>query len=65
MMRLGRSSMLEVLDSEFVKFARAKGLVETCDENYFAISIKNKKSYSALIFKLLAKSREVTNIPLK
>jgi len=29
MMRLGRSSMLEVLDSEFVKFARAKGLVET------------------------------------
>ena len=28
-MRLGRSSMLEVLDSVFVKFARAKGLVET------------------------------------
>ena len=28
-MRLGRSSMLEVLDSEFVKFARAKGLAET------------------------------------
>ena len=28
MMRLGRSSMLEVLDSEFVKFARVKGLHE-------------------------------------
>lgn len=28
MMRLARSSMLEVLDSEFVKFARVKGLTE-------------------------------------
>ncbi len=28
MVRLGRSSMLEVLDSEFVKFARVKGLAE-------------------------------------
>lgn len=28
MMRLGRSSMLEVLDSEYVKFARIKGLRE-------------------------------------
>ena len=28
MMRLGRSSMLEVLDSEFIKFARVKGLTE-------------------------------------
>jgi peptide/nickel transport system permease protein len=28
MMRLGRSSMLEVLDSEYVKFARVKGLHE-------------------------------------
>ena len=28
MVRLGRSSMLEVLDSEFVKFARVKGLSE-------------------------------------
>ncbi len=29
MMRLGRSSMLEILDSEFVKFARIKGLTES------------------------------------
>ena len=29
MVRLGRSSMLEVLDSEYVKFARIKGLSET------------------------------------
>ena len=29
MVRLGRSSMLEVLDSEYVKFARVKGLGET------------------------------------
>ena len=29
MMRLGRSSMLEVLDSEFIKFARVKGLTES------------------------------------
>jgi peptide/nickel transport system permease protein len=28
MVRLGRSSMLEVLDSEYVKFARIKGLSE-------------------------------------
>ena len=28
MVRLGRSSMLEVLDSEYVKFARVKGLAE-------------------------------------
>ena len=28
MVRLGRSSMLEILDSEFVKFARVKGLKE-------------------------------------
>ena len=28
MMRLGRSSMLEILDSEFIKFARVKGLKE-------------------------------------
>ncbi len=28
MVRLGRSSMLEVLDSEYVKFARVKGLPE-------------------------------------
>ena len=28
MVRLGRSSMLEVLDSEYVKFARIKGLAE-------------------------------------
>ena len=28
MMRLGRSSMLDILDSEFVKFARVKGLAE-------------------------------------
>jgi ABC-type dipeptide/oligopeptide/nickel transport system permease component len=28
MVRLGRSSMLEVLDSEYVKFARVKGLTE-------------------------------------
>ena len=28
MMRLGRSSMLEILDSEFIKFARVKGLQE-------------------------------------
>jgi peptide/nickel transport system permease protein len=28
MMRLGRSSMLEILDSEYVKFARVKGLHE-------------------------------------
>jgi len=28
MVRLGRSSMLEVLDSEYVKFARIKGLKE-------------------------------------
>ena len=28
MMRLGRSSMLEILDSEYVKFARIKGLKE-------------------------------------
>ncbi len=28
MMRLGRSSMLDILDSEFVKFARVKGLKE-------------------------------------
>ena len=28
MMRLGRSSMLEILDSEFMKFARVKGLGE-------------------------------------
>ena len=28
MMRLGRSGMLEILDSEFIKFARAKGLNE-------------------------------------
>ena len=29
MMRLGRSSMLDILDSEFVKFARVKGMRET------------------------------------
>ena len=29
MMRLGRSSMLEVLDSEFIKFARVKGQTES------------------------------------
>ena len=29
MMRLGRSSMLEILDSEYIKFARVKGLSET------------------------------------
>ena len=29
LMRLGRSSMLEVLDSEFIKFARVKGLTES------------------------------------
>ena len=29
MVRLGRSSMLEVLDSEYVKFARIKGLSES------------------------------------
>ena len=28
MVRLGRSSMLDVLDSEYVKFARVKGLPE-------------------------------------
>lgn len=28
MMRLGRSSMLEILDSEYIKFARVKGLKE-------------------------------------
>ncbi len=28
MMRLGRSSMLEILDSEFIKFAKVKGLQE-------------------------------------
>ncbi|HEU0020189.1 MAG TPA: ABC transporter permease [Dehalococcoidia bacterium] len=28
MMRLGRSSMLEILDSEYIKFARVKGLEE-------------------------------------
>jgi len=28
MVRLGRSSMLEILDSEFIKFARIKGLEE-------------------------------------
>ena len=29
MMRLGRSSMLDILDSEFIKFARVKGMRET------------------------------------
>jgi peptide/nickel transport system permease protein len=28
MMRLGRSSMLEILDSEYIRFARVKGLHE-------------------------------------